>query len=184
MKTYHNGMVDQTDIKIFILYLLDAIDYPLEYEAIHDIVLHSGYVGPFDFAECFSQLMELGHILSDTEGGETYYIISSKGKMIAAELQSKLLLSIREKSLKCAMRYLSFQKRKATRESSVTQREDGKYVFHCEIRDPQGPLLDLDLCMASRLQSEAIQKNFDKEPEEMYRRLLTVLTEDMEYTDF
>lgn len=181
MKTYQNGMNDKTDIKVFILFLLDNIDYPLDYDTIHDIVAESGYVGDFDFAECFSKLLELGHILEDQENGVSYYLISPTGKIVSAELQSKLMLSIREKSLKIAMRFLSFQRRGATPSSRVEQREDGKYTLHCEITDPVGKLLCMDLCMASRLQAEDMKKKFDKDPEDVYRRLLSVMTWDADY---
>ena len=181
MKTYQNGISDPTDIKVLILYLLDEINYPLDYEIIHDIVSHSGYVGRFDFAEAFSKLLEMGHILSDVEDGETLYLISPTGKMVAAELQSNLLLSIREKSLKAAMHLLSFRKRKATSFSSVVERADGKHIFHCEITDPSGAVFSVDLCMSARLQAEAMKKRFDKDPEGVYRRLLSVLSGDADY---
>ena len=125
MKVPQNGMSNPTDVKIFILFLLDNINYPLDYATIYDICIQNGYVGGFDFAACFSQLKDLGHILEDGEGEETYYVISSTGKMVAAELQSNILLSIREKSLKSAMRLLSFKKRKVKLSSAVDHREDG-----------------------------------------------------------
>ena len=181
MKVSQSGLNDKTDVKVFILFLLDNINYPLDYSTIYDIVAESGYVRDFDFAECFSQLRELGHILEDEEGGVTYYIISHTGKIVATELQSDLLLSIREKSLKIAMRYLSFQKRNATPASSIEKRSDGKYTFHCGIKEPEGDILRIDLCVSSRLQAEAMKKKFDKEPESVYRRLLAVITEDADY---
>lgn len=181
MKTYQNGMSDPNDIKILILYLLDEINYPLDYEIIHDIVAHSGYIGRFDFAEAFSKLLEMGHILSDVEDGETLYLISPTGKMVSAELQSNLMLSIREKSLKAAMHLLSFRKRNAKSFSSVTERDDGKYLFHCEITDPHGAIFSVDLCMSARLQAEGMKRRFDKDPEGVYRRLLSVLSADADY---
>ena len=181
MKNYPNGISDPTDIKILILYLLDEINYPLDYEIIHDIVAHSGYVGRFEFAEAFSKLLEMGHIISDVDNGETLYLISPTGKMVSAELQSNILLSIREKSVKAAMHLLSFRKRGAKSASSVTERADGKYLFHCEITDPHGTVFNVDLCMSSRLQAEGMKKRFDKDPEGVYRRLLAVLSADADY---
>ncbi len=181
VKTPQNGMSNPTDVKIFILFLLDNINYPLDYATIHDICIQNGYVGGFDFAACFSQLKELGHVLEDEAEGEIYYVISSTGKMVAAELQSNILLSIREKSLKSAMRLLSFKKRQAKLASSVEKREDGKYNLHCEITEPGGNILKIDLCVASRMQAEDMQKKFDKEPESVYRRLLSVLSGDADY---
>ncbi len=181
MKVMQGGLADKIDIKVLILFLLDNIDYPLDYSTIYDVVLEGGYIRDFDFAECFSELKELGHVLEDTEGGVAYYIISPTGKMVVAELQSKLMLSIREKSLKIAMQMLSFQKRKATTSSSVEKREDGKYTFHCEIKDPHGDIMSLDLCVGARLQAEDMQRKFEKDPESVYRRLLAVITSDADY---
>ncbi len=181
MKPRQTGMSDPTDIKIFILFLLDNINYPLDYTTIHDIMVQNGYVGQFDFAECFSKLKELGHILEEEQDGETYYMISDSGKMVASELQSNLLLSIREKSLKSAMRLLSFQKRKAHLLASVTEREDHRYVVHCEITEPGGTLFHMDLCVPSRLQAEAIRSRFEKEPETVYRSMMSVMSGDVDY---
>ncbi len=49
-------------IKIFILYLLDKIGYPLDYPSIGAIVTQDRVVNLFDFAECFFALVEAGHI--------------------------------------------------------------------------------------------------------------------------
>ncbi len=181
MRPLHHGMSDPNDIKIFILYLLDAINYPLDYETVHDVCIQNGYVEAFDFAQAFSKLEELGHVLKDTYGSETVYVISDTGRMVANELQSELMLSIREKSLKSAMRLLSFKKRRAKLKASVTERADGKYTLHCEISDPLGSILSVDLCAPSRLQAEEIKRRFEKEPETTYRRLLSVLSGDADY---
>ncbi len=181
MKLPQNGMSNPTDVKIFILFLLDNINYPLDYDTIHDICIQNGYVGGFDFTACFSQLKELGHVLEDGDGEERYYVISPTGKMVAAELQSNILLSIREKSLKSAMQLLSFKKRQAKTASSVSQRKDGKYQLHCEITEPGGDVLNIDLCIASHALAEEMQKKFDKDPESVYRRLLSVLSGDVDY---
>ena len=181
MKQQQSGMTDPTDVKIFILYLLDSINYPLDYSTIHDIIVQNGYVGQFDFADCFSRLQELGHVVADVQDGETYYMISPTGRMVAAELQSNLLLSIREKSLKSALRLLSFRKRQADCSCEITEREDHTYDLHCCITDPRGSLLDLTLGMGSRLQAEAIRTRFEKEPETFYKRLLSVLSGNADY---
>ena len=44
---------DENEIKIFILYLLDKIGYPLDYPSIGSIMLQDGIVNFFDFAQCF-----------------------------------------------------------------------------------------------------------------------------------
>ena len=45
---------NKIDIKIFILFLLDNLSYPLDDESIINMIVENGYVGSFDFTECFS----------------------------------------------------------------------------------------------------------------------------------
>ena len=59
---------DKNDIKIFILYLLRNIGYPLDFDNINDIVVQDGIVGYFDFADCFAELLDTGNIAEEKEG--------------------------------------------------------------------------------------------------------------------
>lgn len=66
------------EIKIFILYLLDKIGYPLDYPSIGAIMMQDGLVNFFDFAECFFALVDVGHIKEiypDGDGPEKRDII-------------------------------------------------------------------------------------------------------------
>ena len=106
---------DKNDIKIFILHLLRHISYPLDFVSINDIVVQDGFVGYFDFVECFAELLETGNVLELPVGevGEELYEITPQGAIVAETLDSRILPSIREKSLKSAMRFLSFRERGA-----------------------------------------------------------------------
>ena len=71
----------EDEIKIFILYLLDKIGYPLDYPSIGSIMMQDGIVNFFDFAQCFFSLVDAGHIreiIADknekTEGDENVEI--------------------------------------------------------------------------------------------------------------
>ena len=53
-----NSFLTEVDeIKIFILYLLDKIGYPLDYPSISQIMMQDGIVRFIDFAECFFALV-------------------------------------------------------------------------------------------------------------------------------
>ena len=43
-------MNNKTDSKIFILFLLNEINYPLDYSTVSDVMTDAGYVEMFDFA--------------------------------------------------------------------------------------------------------------------------------------
>ena len=55
-------LTDPNEIKIFILYLLDKIGYPLDYPSIGAIMVKDGVMNFVDFVECFFALVEAGHI--------------------------------------------------------------------------------------------------------------------------
>ncbi|MBQ7714977.1 MAG: DUF4364 family protein [Clostridia bacterium] len=55
-------LTDPNEIKIFILYLLDKIGYPLDYPSIGVIMMQDKVIDFVDFAECFFALVEAGHI--------------------------------------------------------------------------------------------------------------------------
>ena len=57
-ETFHSS----EQVQVFILYLLEKIGYPLEYNDLASIVLRDGYVDYFDFVKNFHDLLEKGHI--------------------------------------------------------------------------------------------------------------------------
>ena len=80
---------NKNDIKIFILYILRHVGYPLHYAAIIDLVLGGGAVKYFDFVECFGELVEAGNIqrCDDTAEGEYKidedFVITKQGVSVA-----------------------------------------------------------------------------------------------------
>ena len=72
-ETFHSS----EQVQVFILYLLEKIGYPLEYNDLASIVLRDGYVDYFDFVKNFHDLLEKGHIraveteMSDDSGEDS-----------------------------------------------------------------------------------------------------------------
>ena len=47
------------NVKIFVLYLLENINYPLEFTTINDVVMQTDYVMYLDFVEAFHSMLDL-----------------------------------------------------------------------------------------------------------------------------
>ncbi len=171
----------RTDIKIFILYLLSEINYPLDYSTLCEIVAENGFIGSFDFAESFQELRELGHIEELCENGVKTYTVTATGRMVAAELQDHLLESIRKRSSLTAARILSLSMRGAKASATVTPRDDGHYSVVCAIDEPKGKLLSVELTIASRTEADRIKAFFEEKPENIYRGILSVMTGEIDY---
>ncbi len=172
---------NKTDVQIFILFLLDNLNYPLDYPTIDRIAVETGYVRPFDFAESFSELIEMGQILEDEIDGQKLYQVSAVGRMVAGELQSSILDTIRRESALCASRLLSLHRRGADLSTEIASRADGKYLVRLRIADKDGVMLETSCAVPSRRQAEIICANFTQKPENTYRGILSVLTGEVEY---
>ena len=75
---------DKNDIKIFILYLLGSVGYPLDFNTISDIVVQDDFVGYFDFAECFAELVDCGNIEIIHAEPNDLYRITPNGRLVAS----------------------------------------------------------------------------------------------------
>ena len=148
---------------------------------IREIVSENGVVGRFDFAECFSELVEKGHITAYEDGKETLYVVSPLGHMVASELQGTLHDSIREKSRKSAMKRLSLHLRGASTSTSVEKTADGAFLVRCEIKDAQGVMMNTAVTVPTESEANAIVAHFSAQPEEVCRGILSVLSGKIAY---
>ena len=162
---------NKDDIKIFILYLLQNINYPLDFPTINDIVVQDEYVNYFDFAECFAEILDMGHVVEeigvDEKTGEkvTRYRISPLGSAVVSQLQSGLLRSIRERSLKSALKLLSFKKRGAEISCRTSELDDGKFAIECVITEMGKEILHINLVDDSSQRIERMKANFEDRPD-------------------
>ncbi len=192
-------------IKVFILYLLDKIGYPLEYTDVATIIIRDGLVDYFDFVEYFHQLLEGGHIgkvpkIRENAGGaensedpisertpasdnaeDWMYEVTDTGRMIATGLSNDLLMTaVREKSYISAMRHLSLEKRKAVVSQSSEQDGTG-YIFHCSIKDMDGLALNLSIRADTYNQLSRMRQNFEERPDVVYRGIIALVTGNVNY---
>ena len=148
---------EKDEIKIFILYLLKNINYPLDFANINDIVVQDGFVGYFDFVECFAELLDAGHVIEEKVKGTEIYMISDTGVKVAENLQEKLLGMVRDKGLKNALRLLSFKKRGADVRCSAAKREDGRYDLNCKIIEKNVEMLNVNVVLETKSQVDRMQ---------------------------
>ena len=170
------------NVKIFVLYLMENINYPLEFSTLNDIVMQTDYVMYLDFAEAFHEMIDMGLILEVEDNGVTYYLVSDKGRGIAQELRSDILSSILDQSLAAALRYLDFKKRGIEGHCSSEKRPDGRYDVTCtftEKKPGQGTerveIFTTTLAVDSENRAERMKKNFMERPDVIYRGVIALL---------
>ena len=206
-ETFHSPQ----QVKVFILYLLEKVGYPLDYNDLATIIIRDGYVDYFDFVTYFHELLEDGHIKKISvpcdgakdkpseqkdENGVTgpdnssdndaqtkdLYEVSETGRMIAKGLADDLLIAaVREKSYISAMRHLSLEKRGAVVDHRIEMVGDGTYIFHCSRKDCDGMAFDLALRADSYLQVSRMRMNFEDKPDVVYRGIIALVTGNVNY---
>ena len=170
-----------TDIKIFILFLLDNTGGALDFDTILSILEQSTGEITLDYDECIRQLTESEHIIPDTADGKTYYIISKKGRAVASELYDSIDETFRERSLRAAIRHISFSDGGREISASVTEGEDKRFHVNLSARDKFGEVLSLSVAVNSRVEAEAIKRGYEAKPDAVYRGVLFSLTGRVDY---
>lgn len=192
----------EDEIKIFILYLLDKIGYPLDYPSIGSIMMQDGIVNFFDFAQCFFALVDAGHIneimVEKQENGEgkpvnmddddedletsytVLYEVSETGRHVARALSDSLMVTVREKSYRSALRHLSFERQGAYVDQSY--RPDGEgFLVTCSIKNSKGVVMEMTVRADSEYQLRRMLNNYAERPEVVFRGVVALLSGDVNY---
>ena len=192
----------EDEIKIFILYLLDKIGYPLDYPSIGSIMMQDGIVNFFDFAQCFFALVDAGHIKEimvekqengegkpmdmDDEDGDietsytVLYEVSDTGRRVARALSDSLMVTVREKSYRSALRHLSFERQGAYVDQSYRPDGDG-FLVTCSIKNSKGVVMEMTVRADSEYQLRRMLNNYAERPEVVFRGVVALLSGDVNY---
>ena len=173
-------LLSATDIKVFLLFLLDNIGYPIEHSALIDIIADNTDEISLDYDECLSSLSDDGHLLFDEFNGEKYYMISDTGRDVASILYDRLDADFRESIVRYVAKYMSLSKRGGKIKSAIKE-EGGRFVVTMSVSDETGSIMSASLTVLSRAEAERIKKNFETKPDGVYRGILFSATGRLEF---
>lgn len=152
---------NKLDVKVFILYLMNKVDEPLEYTTVNDIVLQDEFVNYFDFALCFSELVDAGQVEEcGEENGIKLYTVSESGKESLESYESSLLSVIREHASKSVRKFMAYKRE--GRRATATVTECGKgFMLKCEISDRARKLFSTEIYISELDEAMRAKKNFE-----------------------
>ena len=177
-------MKDKSEIKIFILHLMDRIGYPVNCNDICSILSQESVAGYFECGDCFTELIEAGHLIDSNtpdEKGEITYLVSQSGKTIATALSDQISATIKEASYRSAIRYLSFEKRGAIVNCHKTLLENGKYNVHCEIIEKGRRVLEINIDVDTERVADTMLYNFRRRPEIVFQGTMALVSGEKNY---
>ena len=174
---------DMKNVKIFVLYLMANIGYPMNFATINDVTLQNDYVMYLDFAEAFYEMLDQGLVQSvgKNDTGDDLYAVTYKGRCVAEELKSDLLPSILDQSLRCALRYLDFRKRGVRISTNIVQNPDKTYDLECKMYEKDAVIMSTTLKVDSRLRAERMADNFRENPENIYKGVTALVAGNVNY---
>ena len=170
-----------TEIKVFLLFLLDNIRYPIDRSTVMEVILDNTDELSLDYDQCLAELVESGHLYFDEIDGERYYMISDEGRLVASELYDNLDKDLRERSLRSAIKHISLSKSEASIRAYIEETDTKRYRVTLEARDTRGEIMTTSLTVTSRAEAEVIKRNFEAKPDGVYRGVLFSATGRIEY---
>ena len=174
---------NKQNIKIFVLYLMQNVGYPMDFVTINDIIMQTDYVAYLDFAETFAKLEE-GKLIQQKGAngqGEPTYTVTDKGRTVVESFQGDILPSILEESLTCALRYLDFSRRGTKATCKITANPTGGYNVTCALTEQEVTLLSITLWADTKARAELMEAQFRRSPENVYRATLALMEGKVNY---
>ena len=169
------------DIKIFLLFILDNIKYPIEHGTIMRIVAENVQTPTFDYEEALLDLVSRELVCTDEFEGKQYYMITKKGRPYAAELYDTLDETFREKSVKSAIKHSSLSDRGLHIDTDIEELPSKRFRVTVRLLDTEEQLMSTSFTVISRKEAEKIRDNFVARPQAMYNGFLFAATGRMEY---
>ena len=161
---------DPGDIKLSILCIMRKVGYPLEYSDINDLSLYEGVISNMDFIEAFDAL-ETDNLVRRDESGN--YAVTEDGEFIVKTLKSELSGYIHDRSLRAALKRISFRDVKT--DIKITELEDGTYRVDMALIRKRTELLSMKLTFDTMYQAKKAAGAFSDDPELVYTRLISLL---------
>jgi hypothetical protein len=182
MKKYQDfGLRTTTDLKVFLLFLLDNIRSPIDEETLLYIVEENTDDITLDYTACLIELVASGHLYFDEVDKIKYYMISEKGRMVASELYDTLDKEFREKSLRSAIKHMSLSNSGTKIFTKIEETENRRFRVSMQAQDADGEVMSVSLVVPSRQEAELIKKNFESKPDGVYRGVFFASTGRIEY---
>ena len=165
-------LLSRTDIKVFLLFLLDTIRYPIEHASLLKIMFENIESISIDFEECLLELVRDGHVYFDSYEGERFYMIAESGRAVSAELYDVLDETFRERVVRSVMRHMSLEKSETTVHSEIRECPDRRFEVILEASDKLGKHFSLSIVTSNRHEAERIRNNYETNPDNIYRGVL------------
>lgn len=164
---------EQLDIKILILYVLARLPGAVDRDSLADVVFCDGGVDYFSFSECLSDLVSTGHISYKNH----QYLITDLGREDGSVMETSIPISVRDHADAAMLPIADRISRESMIHTTHEETDDGCMV-QLAMSDGKGEVIRLSVLVGDERQARQMEKNFRHNAEEMYLKIVTLLTEE------
>ena len=168
------GMRSKNEIRILICYLLKSLKVPVSKEIILESLQKDGLANYFESSSCFDGLLKHKNIKAVDDNK---YTLTEGGNTIATQLESSLAVTVKEKAFHCAMSLIEEEKKEKENKVEIAKNENG-YTVKCTISGGDIDLFSFELYVPDYTQAKIVKRNFRKNPELIYKTMLSVLAKE------
>jgi len=166
------GLTNSLDIKILICVVLLDVREPLTSEQLTNIINDESLANYFDVMNCISELKRDKHLINNEDD---VLIVSDIGKYAVDELIKTLPISIKDRALVSAHKFILNNKKLEDNKVNILKSDDG-YIVQCKMLDIGSDLLNIELFVGTMSQAKEVEKNFLGNPSKIYSTILEILT--------
>jgi len=171
------------NVKVFVLYLMRNINYPMTFVTVNDIVMQTDYILYIDLAEAFQELLA-GNLVQENgkdENGDTLYSVTHRGAIVAEELSRDMLPNVLDQALNAALRYLDLKRRGVVADSTYESLPDGTFNVRLTLKEGGKYLLDTTVNVESEHRLRTVRKIFLERPDVILRGTLALLSGNVDF---
>lgn len=160
--------------KVIILYILNKLPNPISNEGLYKLVLSINDMNYFYFQQFLLDLTNNKYIEDFNNGIHTIYKITNTGKNVL-ELTEDILPGILKLQIDTE---LTTAKTESAVIAEFTPRSENNYVVTCKIIENNECCFELKATAPSREQAKKIVSNWENNSNEIYGKILSLLTQD------
>ena len=132
--------------KLMILYMLSKVNFPLSNTQLSSFMLDKQYTDYFTFQETINSLVEDGFIRGYSHQSSTHYTLTKEGEETIAFFYTKISTAIRD----------------------CYKLSNGNYIAHCQLKEGDTTLIELNLNVPVEEQAEIICARWRENSQEVY----------------
>lgn len=158
--------------KLMILYMLSKVNFPLSNTQLSDFMLGKQYTTYFVFQETIHSLVDDGFIKTINHQSTTQYQLTKEGEDAIAFFYTKISSAIRDDIDQYLVQNKYDLKSEAGTTSDYYRSTDGNYIVHCQVKEGETKLIELNVSVPLEEQAEAMCAKWKDASQDIYEFII------------